>query len=262
MLATRIRKDGRVRLAVSTLKTSHLRITLLSYNFSWNNDVKQYLWLLNYTESPLGCSGKCNVSVALGHAVATAAQEIFEAIRAWWKDSLVLNNKKNKKEKRTKITLLQSLEKVFFQNNSNETATKSNQTCKQLKFLCVLSLFQFLFTAKRVSLQTRPLPVYQRLMRGGRGLEMLPTALPAPALTCRDHCWAWEGSAGSTPLKPLASLVDLMRRKAVRLVMFLVVLSYVGDHGHLFHFTFYTSYWITADSNCFSLPWTGFILLV
>lgn len=113
MLATRIRKDGRVRLAMSTLKTSHLRITLLSYNFSWNNDVKQYLWLLNYTESPLGCSGKCNVSVALGHAVATAAQEIFEAIRAWWKESLVLNNKKKKGKKNKNYTTAE-LREVFF----------------------------------------------------------------------------------------------------------------------------------------------------
>lgn len=63
--------------------------------------------------------------------------------------------------------------------------------------------------------------------RGGSGLERFP-ALPcqrAPALTWRDHRWAWEGSSGPTPLKPLASLLSRIRKKPVLLVMWCAPLS-------------------------------------
>lgn len=89
-----------------------------------------------------------------------------------------------KRKKKKKIALLQSLDKFVFQNNSNETATSQITLANSSSFYALFHHSGFLFTAKRVSLQTRPLLVYQRLMRGGSGLGMLPRcpASPSPDL--------------------------------------------------------------------------------
>lgn len=94
---------------------------------------------------------------------------------------------------------------------------------KLLRLLCALSLFVFLKCSTQekcqvyVSVDWASPCLSEADQRGGSG-PVLPCQ-QAPALTWRGHHWAWEGGSGSTPLKPLASLLSLMRKQPVLLVV-------------------------------------------
>lgn len=145
---------------MSTLtKKSHLRIALLSYNFSWNNDVKQYLWLLNYSDSLLYVL-EIFTSVAIGRPVTITTQKVFEA---WLEDLLVLNIVKQQQQ--THKTLLWSLEKLVSENNSNEITKSQIAVENSLSLYAPFHYSGFLSASKFVSLQTGLLLVYRRLIR-------------------------------------------------------------------------------------------------